>query len=75
MAPVEYRGCQIKDRADSMKIRGFIPVKLAPNAGASKRDFTRQYGTKANPGNKARKENAFTDALVKIDEVLASAGA
>lgn len=37
-------------------------------------DFTRQRGTAQNPGDDAKKEKAFGDALVRIDEILASAG-
>ena len=72
---IEYRGCQVKDRQDAMKIRGFVPKTLAPNASDSQRDFTRQYGTQQNPGDNAKKEKSLVEALIKIDEALASAGA
>ena len=53
-----------------MKIRGFVPKALAPDASDGQRDFTRQYGTQQNPGDADKNEAAFRRVLDATDAVL-----
>ena len=68
----DYRGCTVQDRTSSLKIRGFVPKALAPGVSDGQRDFTRQYGTRLNPGDAAKRETAFRAVLDVLDHILAA---